>query len=176
MKLPVVRTDSVAPPCAILDDAELAAEAARPRGGFSGWREDPEKLRAERLFPTQKEGAGAGATGFPSAFQTYKGAGSATTGGFPFQRGPKPATSVASSSWAKIAAAPARPRPVVKPAAPPLQIVTASPELGGAYRYSQCTPPAQEPPPPGYSPKTPPWWDASGNLYGVAPPPLDLAK
>lgn len=141
-----------APECLILDDKELE-QAGKPTG-FRNWRVDASELTASRIFgggpaatPVTATAAPSGFRSFPSAFQTYK-PGTGLPGKekrFPFfEQRPK-------------GGADSRPPRVPVVAPPPTIQIPASPE---EPRYAQCTPPC-------YSPKTPPYWDASGN-YIVA--------
>ena len=144
------KTQESAPPCAILDDAELA----NPATSFRGWRETAESLRAGHLF-------GSAQRSFPSAFQSFrsdKKKGGAAAGPSPFPFRTSKGGGKKDLSGNTVAVAP----PVAAARPPALTIRSVEEEI----RYSQCTPPAQEDPPVGYSPKTPPWWDASGNLMG----------
>jgi hypothetical protein len=152
---------AAAPECLILDDAELE-QAGKP-AGFRNWRVDASQLTASRIFgggpsatPVTAPAAPAGFRSFPSAFQTYK-PGTGLPGKekrFPFfeqRSGGAPKSGTVDISG--------RPQLVLRqPSVPPPTIqIPPSPE---EPRYSQCTPPC-------YSPKTPPYWDASGN-YIVA--------
>jgi hypothetical protein len=151
-------SEKAAPECLILDDSELETAGASA-SGFRNWRMDASQLTASRIFGggpavTPVAGTQPTATGFrsfPSAFQTYKpGTGRASGGDkrFPFfeQQAKKRMDRKEAEQRSAGSAIP-----------PTIQIPPSPPEDDSAPRYSQCTPPC-------YSPKTPPYWDASGNL------------
>lgn len=151
-------TQSNAPPCAILDDAELTS----PATSFRGWRESVEALRAGHLFGSTQRS-------FPAAFQSFrsdkKKVEAVAPSGFPFRnhkggaKGKDLSGGTPPRAWNRVVAS----SPPVAPPALTIRSVEQK-EEEEPFLYGQCTPPAQEEPPVGYSPKTPPWWDASGNL------------
>jgi hypothetical protein len=149
-------TAAAAPECLILDDSELerAGKASSGASEFRNWRMDASQLTASRIFgggpavtPATGTQNGNGFRCFPSAFQTYKPGTGRISGGdkrFPFfeQQAKKRMDRKDTEQ---------RSEP------PTIQIPPSPPEDDEAPRYAQCTPPC-------YSPKTPPYWDASGNL------------
>jgi hypothetical protein len=108
-----------------------------------------EALRAGHLFGSTQRS-------FPAAFPFRNHKGGATKTGAEIKdiSGGKPPR-----AWNRVVAS----SPPVAPPALTIRSVEQK-EEEEPFLYGQCTPPAQEEPPVGYSPKTPPWWDASGNL------------
>ncbi len=152
-------------PCRILDDDELDSPPI-----FRNWREPAQALSAQRLFGSSGGSSGGAQRNFPSAFQTYRPEGNRESG-FPFQ-----------ARRGRLARAAQRQGDLQRRVREALDVsgafVGGGAQSGSAYvlarpvefleddhPYAPCTPP-QAPSPP----KTPPWWDASGNLFGVAPP------
>lgn len=172
-------------PCMILDDDELErGGGAVPVGPTREWRRSAEDL-ATTIRAFRGEPAPASppllTIRFPTAFQTYTKPerGPPAVRGFPFQQQapPRRPAAAAPSEHSSPEAPPGSlfkavrrifynsekgetpPQAATSPpqAPPPLSLNPESVEEE-SYPYAQCTPPAKEAPPPGYSPKTPPWW------------------